>query len=44
MYYKKWLICAVAALFVACNSDKGPSLQEELDLVMENDEHHQFFN
>ena len=40
MYYKKWLICAVAALFVACNSDKGPSLQEELDLVMENDEHH----
>lgn len=32
--------CAIAAFFVACNSDKGSSSQEELDLVMEDDEHH----
>ena len=40
MNCKKWLICAIAAFFVACNSDKGSSSQEELDLVMEDDEHH----
>ncbi len=40
MNCKKWLICAIAAFFVACNSDKGSSSQEELDLVMDDDEHH----